>query len=172
MKDAKMYVIRKPHQGDEVVENVLNYMISSPFAYQDDIMTYEVSCDSFDQMVYDMHDVQALKPMENHRGLFHLVLSTRPSNAAQRILDAGAQAILEYFEIIGHQAVVIPHYGSTNNSMNYHYHIALNPISLDGKRRLHDKWGTFCDMVAYLNENTPNNWTWQYTTPAIIKKNF
>ena len=172
MKDAKMYVIRKPHQGDEVVENVLNYMIGSPYAYEEDIMTYEVSCDSFDQMVYDIHEVQALKSMENHRGLFHLVLSTRPSKAAQRILDTGAQAILEYFEMTGHQAVVIPHYGSTSNNLNYHYHIALNPISLDGKRRLYDKWGTFSDMVAYLNTNTPNNWTWQYTTPTIIKKNF
>ena len=171
MKDAKLFVIRKPHQGDLVVENVLKYILDSDYADIEGLMTNEVSDTSFEEMLEDIYGVQAKANMNNHRALFHMILSTRPSKYAQTILDIGAQVIVEYFQILGHQVVLIPHYGSKNNYLNYHYHIALNPISLDGKR-LYDKWETFGNIVDYLNQNTFNTWSWSYTTPSNVKKYF
>ena len=91
--------------------------------------------------------------MVNHRDMFHMVLSTRPSKVSQTILDAGAQAILEYFSMLGHQVILMPHCGSKNNCSNYHYHIAVNPISMNDYRLL-DKWKTYNNIVFYLNMNT------------------
>lgn len=132
MKDAKLFVIRKPHQGETVAENLLNYMIGSVFADEEGIMTNEISDTSLDEMLEDIYQVQSQKNMVNHRAMFHMVLSTRPSKVSQTILDAGAQAILEYFSMLGHQVILVPHYGSENNCLNYHYHIAVNPISMNG----------------------------------------
>lgn len=171
MKDAKLFVIRKPHQGEDVVENVLNYMLDSVFADQESIMTNEVSDTSFEEMLEDIYQVQSQKNMVNHRAMFHMVLSTRPSKVSQRILDGGAKTILDYFTILGHQVVIVPHDGSENNCLNYHYHIAVNPISMNGCRLL-DKWETYCNIVAYLNQHTHNEWSWGYTTPSNVKKYF
>ena len=171
MRDAKLFVIRKPHQGENVVENVLNYMIGSVFADQESIMTNEVSDTSFEEMLEDIYQVQSQKNMVNHRAMFHMVLSTRPSKVSQRILDGGAKTILDYFTILGHQVVIVPHDGSENNCLNYHYHIAVNPISMNGCRLL-DKWETYSNIVAYLNQHTHNEWSWGYTTPSNVKKYF
>ena len=67
MKDAKLFVIRKPHQGVDVVENVLNYMLDSVFADQESIMTNEVSATSFEEMLEDIYKIQSQKNMVNHR---------------------------------------------------------------------------------------------------------
>lgn len=171
MKDAKLFVIKKPHQGETVAENLLNYMIGSVFADEEGIMTNEVSDTSLDEMLEDIYQVQSQKNMVNHRAMFHMVLSTRPSKVSQTILDAGAQAFLEYFSMLGHQVILVPHYGSENNCLNYHYHIAVNPISMNGYRLL-DKWETYSNIVTHLNLHTRNEWTWSYTTPSNVKKYF
>ena len=171
MKDARLFIIRKPHQGEFVVENVLTYMLDSPYADIEDVMTNEVSVDSFEHMLADIYQVQSQKSMVNHRAMFHMVLSTRPSKVSQTVLDNGAKILLDYFYQLGHQVVLIPHDGSKNNSMNYHYHIAVNPISMSGKRLL-DKWETYNNIVAHLNQHTPNSWSWAYTTPSNVKKYF
>lgn len=58
MKEATLLVIRKPYQGNEVIENVLNYMIASPFAELDNIMTNQVCNYDFNQMVQDFYRIQ------------------------------------------------------------------------------------------------------------------
>lgn len=171
MKNATLFVIRKPHQGDDVVENLLNYMIGSVFFDEEGMMTNAVSETSYDQMIADIYQVQSQKNMTAHRAMFHMVLSTRPSKTAQIVLDTGAAALVDYFTLLGHQVIVVPHYGSERNCLNYHYHIALNPISLDGKR-LHDKWETYNNIVSYLEQHTRNTWSWTYTTPTTIRKYF
>lgn len=171
MKEATLLVIRKPYQGNEVIENVLNYMIASPFAELDNIMTNQVCNYDFNQMVQDFYRIQEPYNMQHHRILFHMVLSTRPSKVAQAVIDSGAEAVLDYFTTIGHQVVLVPHDGSKNSCENYHYHIAVNPISyLPDRRRLVDKFETFNSIRDYLNMYTCNSWSWQFTRPASYQK--
>lgn len=171
MKDATLFVVQRPHQGHEVIENVLNYMVASPFADCDSLLTNQVCNYDLDQMVRDFYAVQEPYNMENHRILFHMVLSTRPSKVAQAVIDSGAEAVLDYFTMLGHQVVLICHDGSRNNYQNYHYHIAVNPISyLPDRRRLIDKYETYYNIVHYLNMNTCNNWSWGFTKPSTYQK--
>ena len=122
----------------------------------------------FEQILEDIYHVQAQKDMTNHRAMFHMILSTRPSKNSQSIIDSGAELLVDYFQILGHQVVAVPHYGSENNCMNYHYHIALTPISLDGKRLL-DQYDTYNNIINYLNHNSYTSWSWAYTTPTNAK---
>ena len=171
MKEATLFVVQKPYQGHEVIENVLNYMVASQFADCDSILTNQVCNYDFNKMVQDFYSVQEPYNMLNHRILFHMVLSTRPSKVAQAVIDSGAEAVLDYFTMLGHQVVLVPHDGSKNSCKNYHYHIAVNPISyLPDRRRLVDKYETFNNIRNYLNQNTCNHWSWRFTTPASYQK--
>lgn len=169
MKEATLFIVRKPHQGDTCVDNVLNYITSSPFADLDGIMTNEVCDDDLEQMIQDFYSVQEAVDMVNHRAMFHMVLSTRHSKVAQAVIDSGAAAILDYFTMLGHQVVLVPHDGSQGNCWNYHYHIAVNPISLSGKRLL-DKYETYNNIRDYLNAHTRNSWSWRLTSPKSYQK--
>jgi len=169
MKDATIFVVRKQHQGYEVVENVLNYILDSPYADLDDIMSNGTSLESFDQMVADIYNIQGQVNMDHHRAMFHLILSTRPSKASQRIIENGAYALLDYFQLMGYQAVLVPHDGSQGHFKNYHCHIAVNPISFTGER-MQDKFETFNHMRDYLNTHTCNTWSWRFTEPKSYNK--
>lgn len=170
MKDATLFVVRKPHQGDSVVENLLSYILGSPFADIDEMLTNLYHSESFDSMVQEIYSVQEPYNMEHHRVMFHMVLSTRPSKVSQRILDEGAYAVLDYFNMLGHQAIIVPHDGSEGNCNNYHYHLIVNPLSATSKKRLLDKYETFNNIRDYLNCHTRSQWSWTYTKPSNYKK--
>lgn len=69
-------------------------------------MTNQVCNYDFEQMADDMYLVQESLDMQNHRVLFHMVLSTRPSKISQAVIDSGANALLDYFTRLGHQVVL------------------------------------------------------------------
>jgi hypothetical protein len=162
MRDANLIVIRHQHQGDTVIENLLNYMVGSYFADDTEILTNNVRKDTFKHMVEDIYRVQDNLDMNNHRRMFHMVLSTRPSKISQTVLENGAYTLREYFNSIGHQAVFVPHYGSAKNMYNFHYHVAVNPICYIDNTRMIDKFETYNAITDYLNQNTINCWGWKF----------
>ena len=170
MKDATLFVVGKSHQGDDVIENLLNYMINSIFADCDEMLTNLSHSDSFDSMMYEICQVQEPFNMEHHRVMFHFILSTRPSHISQRILTDGAYAILDYFNMLGHQVIIVPHYGSNHNADNFHYHIAVNPVSATSQKRLLDKYETYNNIRDFLNLNTHSCWSWRYTNTTNYEK--
>ena len=170
MKDATIFVVRKPHQGDYVIENLLNYIAGSVFADLDGMLTNLKHTDSFWSMLNEIYEVQEPFNMEKHRMMFHMVLSTRPSKVSQRILDEGAFAVLNYFDMLGHQVILIPHDGSENNCDNYHYHVIVNPVCSHSKKRLLDVYATYNHLRDYLNTYTRNVWSWRYTSPKSYQK--
>ena len=42
MKKGTLLVVRKPYQGDTVIQNTLNYAIGSLFADEEDILTSHI----------------------------------------------------------------------------------------------------------------------------------
>ena len=172
MKDATLFIIGKPHKGETVVENVIDYMVDSPFADLDNVLVSHLPADDEAAMIVAMQELQKDVNKDKHRGLFHMVLSTRPSKVAQRVVDEGAEVLRDYFESIGHQAVFVAHDGSINNALNYHYHVAVNPIPIEPDNRLIDKYKTFNNMRDYLNENTSNSWSVKRTTDNKVYKKY
>ena len=165
MKDAKLLVVGRPHQGNSAVDNVIRYVIASPFADTSEILSNQIRIDSLQHMIEDFYAVQAPLDMNEHRRVFHFVLTARDSHHKDAILMDGAQALLEYFSEIGHQALLVPHYGSEKNYANHHWHVVVNPISYINGQRLLDKFQTFSQMQEYLTRNTRAEWTWKYTVP-------
>ena len=54
MKKGTLLVIRKPYQGDTVIQNTLNYAIGSLFADEEDILTsYIDNEDDSNQIIGD-----------------------------------------------------------------------------------------------------------------------
>lgn len=52
MKKGTLLVVRKPYQGDTVIQNTLNYAIGSLFADEEDILTsYIDNEDDSDQII-------------------------------------------------------------------------------------------------------------------------
>ncbi|MBE5954981.1 MAG: hypothetical protein E7253_00845 [Lachnospiraceae bacterium] len=170
MKDATIFVVRKPHQGELVVENLLNYITDSCFADINGMISNLKSTDSYDEILQEIYYEQELFDMEEHRMMFHMVLSTRPSKMSQRIIDEGAHAALNYFTMLGHQALLVPHDGSENNCNNYHYHLIVNPVSQHSGMRLVDKYETYNNLREYLNIHTHHCWSWRYTNPKSYQK--
>ena len=161
MKDGKILVIESPHQGDRVIENVVNYMVNSPFAERDEIISNAVRTDSVLHMIEDFYAVQSQSDMDRHRRLFHLILTTRASGMMDTILEDGALALRDHFALLGHQVLLVPHYGSEGDYKNHHWHAAVNTISYRTGRRLLDKYETFNALRDHLNQHTRSSWTWQ-----------
>lgn len=46
-----------------------------------------------------------------------------------RTLDEGAEELLEYFESLGHQVIMVPHDSSKTNCLNFHWHIFIFKFS-------------------------------------------
>ena len=57
MKKALLIIIRNKHNGDTVIENVLNYVLSSPFAELDEVMVNGLTLDYY-KMVEEFYEVQ------------------------------------------------------------------------------------------------------------------
>lgn len=163
MKDATVLVVAKPHQGDSAVDNVVRYMVESPFADRDEILSNGIHIDSTQTMIEDFYRPQAPLDMDQHRRVFHMVLTTGNSKAKDDILENGANALLDYFAMLGHQVLLVPHYGSRDDFANHHYHAAINPISYKNGQRMLDKFETYNNIVAYLNQNTQSHWGWKFT---------
>lgn len=161
MKDAMLLVVERPHQGDMVVDNMVKYMVGSPFVEKDEIIANGIRTNSVPHMIEDFYSVQGSVDMEHHRRLFHFVLTTKASRVMDEILEDGAEALLEYCAASGHQALLVPHYGSENDYSNHHWHAAVNPInSMTGQRML-DKYETFSAITEYLNQHTRSSWSWR-----------
>ena len=69
---------------------------------------------------------------------------------------------LNYFTILGHQIILVPHYGSKTNMHNYHWHVVVNVKSYTTGITLLDKFTTYNDIVHYLNQNPYTHWKWCY----------
>ena len=83
MKKGTLLVVRKPYQGDTVIQNTLNYAIGSLFADEEDILTsYIVNGDDSDQIIEEYYRLQAPYNMTDHRRMFHFILTTRTSKFA------------------------------------------------------------------------------------------
>lgn len=165
MKDAKLLVVEKPHQGDFTVRNMVMYMVESPFAEKEEILANGIRIDSTVHMIEDINVVQDSLNMSCHRRLFHMILTTRASRMMDTILEEGAQALQDYCAMLGHQVLLVPHYGSRNDCSNHHWHAAVNPINSMTGQRLLDKFETYNAITTYLNQHTRSSWTWQFTGP-------
>ena len=165
MKDAMILVVRRPHQGDSVIENVVRYMVNSPFSDWEEIMANGVRTDSIAHMIEDFYAVQDPLDMEQHRRVFHMILTTRTSRMMDTILEDGAMALRDYCALRGHQVLLVHHYGSASDCLNDHWHAAVNPISYATGQRLLDKFETFSAISAYLNQNTRSHWSWRFSGP-------
>ncbi len=163
MKDAKLLIVARPHQGDAALENVVRYMVNSPFAERQEIIANGVRTDSVVHMIEDFCTAQDPLDMERHRRVFHMILTTRTSRGADAILEDGAAALREYCALLGHQALLVPHYGSWGDCSNNHWHAAINPISYMTGQRLLDKFETYNAITTYLNQNTRSAWTWRFS---------
>lgn len=172
MRDAILIVIRKPHQGDTVINNLVYYAVDSIFADTEDILTNHVRNDGNpDHMIEDFYSAQAAYNMENHRRIFHFILTTRTSNDMCRILEEAAEKIMEYFDLLGHQALLVHHCGSKKDSLNYHSHVIVNPVSYKSGIRMQDQLATYEAIVAYLNQHTHASWCWKYHSDKGININ-
>lgn len=68
-----------------------------------------------------------------------MVLSARLSKYVQRTLDEAAKYFLDYMAMKGYQVLLVPHYGSEDNSYNCHWHAVVNVKSyLTGQHCLID----------------------------------
>lgn len=163
MKNATLFIIKNRHNGDEVIENVLNYTLSSPFADCEEIMVNGISSTDYQQMIQDFYRVQEPYPaLEKHRRVFHMVLTTRVSKGMQRTLDEAAEDFLEYFMCKGHQVLLVPHYGSVTNDNHYHWHAVVNVKSYLTGETLYDKFSTYKEICDYLNQNPYTHWNYKY----------
>lgn len=163
MKDAMLLVVARSHQGEAAIENVVRYMVNSPFAEREEIIANGVRTDSVTHMIEDFYAVQDPLNMEHHRRVFHMVLTTRTSHVTDTILEDGAVALRDYCVLLGYQVLLVPHYGSKDNYSNNHWHVAVNPISYITGRRMLDKFETYNAIAAYLNQNTRSHWTWRFS---------
>lgn len=172
MKKATLIIIKNAHNGDTVIENVLNYVLSSIFADTDEIMVNGISNNDYSQMARDFYSVQEpYTELKTHRRVFHMILTTRVSKNMQRTLDEGAEAFLEFMKKHGHQVLLVPHYGSRKNSAHYHWHAVVNVKSYLTGNTLLDKYSTYKQICDYLNQNSYTDWKYGYhisdkTVPA------
>ncbi len=163
MKEAKLIIIKNRHNGDNVIENVLYYALESPFADIEEIMVNGISDNDYDQMVRDFYAVQDPYPaLQDHRRVFHMILTSRVSKNMQRNLDEGAVAFLEFMKLHGHQVLLVPHYGSKTNADNYHWHAVVNVKSYLTGKTLLDKYGEFKLITDFMNQQPYTHWTYDY----------
>ena len=157
-----LFIIQNRHNGDNVIENVLNYVISSPFAELDEAMAHGLTMDYY-QMINEFYQVQEpYRELEKHRRIFHMVLSMRPCNNMQKILNEGAENFLNYMALNGHQVLLVPHYGSKGNAYNYHWHAVVNVKSYSSGDTLYDKYATYKKICDYLIECQGIQWDYKY----------
>ena len=112
MKKGLILVMKKRYDGNTAIDNVLRYILSSPFADLENIMAVNLSTDNFDNILKEFYDVQEPYKIENHRRLMHVVLTTRANKFMEQDTLAGAFKIMEYFEHLGYQVLAVPHLGS------------------------------------------------------------
>ncbi|MEE1077247.1 MAG: relaxase/mobilization nuclease domain-containing protein [Acutalibacteraceae bacterium] len=165
---ASVIIIRNRHNGDTVIENVLNYVLSSPFAELDEVMVNGLTLDYY-KMVEEFYEVQ--KPyseLDSHRRLFHMVLSARHSKHMKRTLDEAAKYFLGYMTMKGHQVLLVPHYGSEDNAYNYHWHAVVNVKSYSTGQTLLDKYTTYKGICDYLSKHQGIYWNYKYHTDKRV----
>lgn len=162
MKKATLIVVNKNYIGDTAIDNVIGYAIDSYHADTDEMITSGVRNDSYKHIVEDFYRVQDIYNMSNRRRLFHFVLSKTASKDMSMILDEGAETLLEYFEELGHQIVLVPHYSSDKNYFHYHWHVIVNSISYKTGKMLYDRYETYNAIKDYLNMNSYTQWNWSY----------
>ncbi|MEE0061135.1 MAG: relaxase/mobilization nuclease domain-containing protein [Acutalibacteraceae bacterium] len=166
--EASLIIIRNRHNGDTVIENVLNYVLSSPFAELDEVMVNGLTLDYY-KMVEEFYEVQ--KPyseLDSHRRLFHMVLSARHSKHMQRTLEEAAKYFLCYMTMKDHQVLLVPHYGSEDNAYNYHWHAVVNVKSYSTGQTLLDKYTTYKEICDYLSKHQGVYWNYKYHTDKRI----
>ena len=167
--EATLIVIRNRHNGYTVIENVLNYVLSSPFAELDEVMVNGISDNDYYQMVQDFYSVQEpYTALKSHRRIFHMILSMRPCKNMQRNLDEGAEAFLEFMKIHGHQVLLVPHYGSKTNYAHYHWHAVVNVKSYLTGNTLLDKFGEFKLICDFMSQQSSIQWNYCYHNCAKI----
>ena len=162
MRQANFIVIRKDYKGDSAIDNVIGYAIDSYHADTEEMLTSGVRNDSYDHMVEDFYLTQASRNMEKHRRLFHFLLTAPVSKDMQRILDEGATALLNFFESIGHQVVMVPHYSGESNCLHYHWHLIVNSVSTITGLMMQERSDTYKAIVDFLNLNTYTEWSLVY----------
>ena len=162
MRQATLLVINKDYKGDTAIDNVIGYALDSSFADLDDVLLHNLNSDSFDSIVNDFYSTQAGLDMSNRRRLFHFIITAPISKEMQRTLDEGAEALLYYFEQLGHQVIMVPHDSSKTNCLNYHWHIIVNSVSYIDGQMLYDRYETYNSIINYLNQNPYTRWNWSY----------
>ncbi len=172
MRECTLIIIRKPHQGDNVIENLTSYAVNSIFADVDEIQTSYVRNDCIDHMIEDFYQGQYGYDMDKHRRMFHFILTTRTSKDMCHILEESMYVLNEYFYKLGYQAVLVPHYGSAKDNLNYHCHVIVNPISLTTHIRMLDKFDTYNTIIDYLNQHTHSHWCWKYHSSKAVSRLF
>jgi hypothetical protein len=160
-KNGTVIALRKPYKDENALIDVIAYMLNSVFAELDEIIAYGVEINDCNQIINDFLEVQSRVDMVNHRKIFHILLTAPISKHMQRMLENAAIITVEYFGRLGYQVIAVPHYGSERVCENFHYHIAVNPISYLGNKRLLDRNETYSSYIAYLERETGNKWNFK-----------
>lgn len=163
MRKAQLMVIKHLHSGDDVIENILHYAISSNYAIFDKMMVNNLRTDSFQHMIEDFYSTQEpYKCLNRHRRLFHFLLTSGYHKTMERTLDEGAVALLQLLTEMGHQCLLIPHYASTTNPEHYHWHVIVNVKSYITGETMLDRYSTYSMIKNYLNRSPYTEWSWRY----------
>lgn len=162
MRKGKLFVIDKTYTELLAIDNVIGYAIDSYFAEHEDILYSLVNNNCYQAIIDDFYRTHNALAKPVKRKIFHFILSTPIAKDMERTLSEGANALKEYFEYYGHQAVLIPHFSSKNNCNNYHWHIVVNSVSITTGNILQDRYETYKSIISYLNQNTCTEWSWNY----------
>ena len=168
MKKGLILVMNKRYDGNTAIENVLNYVLSSPFADYENIMSANLKIENFDSILREFHEVQQPYNIENHRRLMHFVITTSANKFMEQDTINAALMLLDYFDRLGHQVLAVPHFGSKSNVLNYHIHAIVNIKSFSSGKTLLDKYSTYNDIRDYLNQNPYVHWTWKYSNDQRV----
>jgi hypothetical protein len=152
MRQATLLVIRKPYQGEKVIDNLVKYSLCSYYACPDETMYSNLTESVVSELlVEEFNGLQKDYAMTDVRRAFHLILTTPNSKKMNDILDEGAYFLQNYFERQGYQALFIFHQGSDGHYFNHHYHVIVNPITIYGQV-IPDNMNTYNAMVNWLKQ--------------------
>lgn len=163
MRKAMMLVIQHVYRDEDSIESVLGYAIDSRFAIFEKAIAGGLRCNTFDDIVNEFHRIQEpYEYLNNHRKLFHFVLTTTNHKTKERTLDEGAYALAAFLEEKGHPFLMVPHFASATNPEHYHWHVVVNVKSYKTHQSMLDKYSTYAEIKNYLNQNPHTEWRWAY----------
>lgn len=140
MKNMKLLIRGDANIGDCILENVIHYTVASPYTDRNKIMGTFVRTDSLNSIIEDFYAHWGVRIKEWPFKVFHFIIFAKPPKNMDDVLELGAQALADWFLSHKFQSVLLPHYeGVRANFIGTHWHIIVNPVSLQSEMCIHDE---------------------------------